>query len=85
MYRKISDFKPTTNTNVIDAYEKEMQRCDLLCKTHHEHTHTHHLLEKSRLELQQTAASHLATYLAVVAEYGELVAVRVLREKRKLA
>ena len=41
VYRKISDYKPTSNPHVINAYEQQLQQCSLLCKIHHEHTHTH--------------------------------------------
>jgi hypothetical protein len=84
VYRKISDYKPTSNPNVINAYEQQLQQCALLCKIHHECTHTHTLVENSRLQQQQSVASRLATYTAVYAEHGPMAALLVLRALRKL-
>jgi hypothetical protein len=50
VYRKISNFRPTENENLLDAYEIQMENCTLLCEQHHKHTHTHYLLEKNRME-----------------------------------
>jgi hypothetical protein len=84
VYRKISDFKPTTNPNVINAYEQQMQKCSLLCKNHHETTHTHTHLENCRLQQQHTIVKRLAMYSAIQSEHGHMAAVCVLRAFRKL-
>jgi hypothetical protein len=84
VYRKISDYKPTSNPHVMNAYEQQLQHCSLLCKIHHEHTHTHTLNENSRLQQQQTVASRPCTYTTVYAEHGPMAALRVLRALRKL-
>ncbi len=50
VYRKISNFRPTENENLLDAYEMQMESCTLLCKKHHKETHTQYLREKTQME-----------------------------------
>jgi hypothetical protein len=52
VYRNPSNYQPTSNRNVLAAYEYEMQLCTLLCKRHHELVHTQWLdaLQNSRLD-----------------------------------
>ena len=65
VYRNISNFRPTSNSNVLNAYENQLLYCTLLCKKHHEHTHTEHLLKKRRLRQQHQMQSRLALLEAV--------------------
>jgi hypothetical protein len=58
VYRNISNFRPTDNPFVLEAYEKELMQCTLLCKKHHTHTHTHHrALKKQRYQQPSSAAA----------------------------
>jgi hypothetical protein len=84
VYRKVSDFKPTENPHVIHSYEQQMQLCTLLCKIHHENTHTNYLHEKYRLQQQHTATKRLVIFAALRADVGVLAAVRGLRALRNL-
>ena len=49
VYRNISNYRPTNNPFVIEAYEQELMLCTLLCKKHHTHTHTHHRVKILRI------------------------------------
>jgi hypothetical protein len=83
--RFVSKLQPTTNKAVLDAYAAEIQKCTLLCKMHHEQTHTLHLQKKSRLQLQHAAARRLATWMVLVRQYGQVAAARAMLQLEKLA
>ena len=79
MYRKISTFTPTENKYKQEAYANQLQKCTLLCKTHHTHTHTHtHTL--NHLVIQQRAQQSAL----LVQQHGWEVAIKLMRELRKL-
>ena len=82
MYRKISTFTPTKNKYKQEAYANQLQKCTLLCHTHHTHTHTHHssssILNNPLVQQREQESALL------VQQHGWEVAMKVMRELRKL-